>query len=64
MLRNRLIGTIAAVGKGLFSVLKANKDMIGDIIPVDYPINLMIAVAWHTATCKYGPFINYNIFFN
>lgn len=43
---------MAAVGKGLFRILKINEDMISDIIPVDYPINLMIAVAWHTATSK------------
>ena len=44
------IGTVSAVGKGFFRVMKINKDLISDIIPVDYPINLMIAVAWHTAT--------------
>ncbi|KAI9556292.1 hypothetical protein GHT06_018866 [Daphnia sinensis] len=43
-------GSIAAVGKGFFRVLKMNEDMISDIVPADYPINLMIAVAWHTAT--------------
>ncbi|KAI9553796.1 ABC protein [Daphnia sinensis] len=47
---NGASGTIAAVGKGLFRILKINEDMISDIIPVDYAINLMIAVAWHTAT--------------
>jgi fatty acyl-CoA reductase len=30
--------------------MKINADLISDIIPVDYPINLMIAAAWHTAT--------------
>lgn len=30
--------------------MKVNKDLVSDIIPVDYPINLMIAVAWYTAT--------------
>ena len=44
------IGTIAAVGKGFFRIMKINADLVSDIIPVDYPINLMIAAAWHTAT--------------
>ena len=44
------IGTIAAVGKGFFRVMKINADLVADIIPVDYPINLMIAVAWHIST--------------
>jgi hypothetical protein len=47
------LGTIAAVGKGFFRVMKINADLISDIIPVDYPINLMIAAAWHTATRRY-----------
>lgn len=47
------VGTIAAVGKGFFRVLKINADFVSDIIPVDYPINLMIAVAWHLATHRY-----------
>lgn len=47
---NGATGTIAAVGKGFFRVMKINADLVADIIPVDYPINLMIAVAWHLAT--------------
>lgn len=52
------IGTIAAVGKGFFRVMKINADLVADIIPVDYPINLMIAVAWHLATRRYSTIKN------
>ena len=41
--------------------MKINADLVADIIPVDYPINLMIAVAWHLATRRYN---NRNIFQN
>lgn len=37
------------MGKGFLRVMKVDRRMVSDIIPVDYPINLMIAVAWHTA---------------
>ncbi|XP_057371715.1 putative fatty acyl-CoA reductase CG5065 [Daphnia carinata] len=46
---NGATGTIAAVGKGFFRIMKINSELVSDIIPVDYPINLMIAVAWHLA---------------
>lgn len=29
--------------------MKINAELVSDIIPVDYPINLMIAAAWHLA---------------
>ncbi|XP_046464442.1 putative fatty acyl-CoA reductase CG5065 [Daphnia pulex] len=47
---NGATGTIAAVGKGIYRTLKINKKLVSDIIPVDYSINLMIAVAWYLAT--------------
>lgn len=44
-------GLIAGGGKGFIRVFKAESpDLITDLIPVDLSINLMIAVAWHTAT--------------
>ncbi|XP_057376134.1 putative fatty acyl-CoA reductase CG5065 [Daphnia carinata] len=46
---NGASGPIAAVGKGFCRILKVNEDMLSDIIPVDCAINLMIALAWHTA---------------
>ncbi|KAI9564151.1 hypothetical protein GHT06_007889 [Daphnia sinensis] len=43
-------GLIAGGGKGFIRVFKAESpDLITDLIPVDLSINLMIAVAWHTA---------------
>ncbi|XP_046651724.1 putative fatty acyl-CoA reductase CG5065 isoform X2 [Daphnia pulicaria] len=47
---NGTTGTIVAVGKGICHVMKINKKQVSDIIPVDYPINLMIAVAWYLAS--------------
>lgn len=45
-------GFVSGVGKGFLRTFKINSALVGDIIPVDYPINLMIAVAWHTAVHK------------
>jgi len=45
-------GFISGVGKGFMRSFYINSDLVGDIIPVEYPINLMIAVAWHTALQK------------
>lgn len=45
-------GFVCGVGKGVLRTFKAQPNLIGDMIPVDYPINLMIAVAWHTAVLK------------
>jgi len=45
-------GFISGVGKGFLRCFYINSDLVGDIIPVEYPINLMIAVAWHTALEK------------
>lgn len=33
--------------------MKVLPDLTLDIIPVDYPINLMIVAGWHTALHKY-----------
>ena len=45
-------GMIAGVGKGLLRALHYKSDAIGDIIPVDYVTNLLVAAAWYTATYK------------
>lgn len=45
-------GFISGVGKGFMRSFYINSDLVGDIVPVEYPINLMIAVAWHTALQK------------
>ena len=44
-------GAVGAL-TGFIRVLKANPDAVGDPIPVDYPINMIIAAAWHKATNK------------
>lgn len=44
-----LSGAIAAIGTGFIRVVKAEENMVADIIPVDYVINLAIAVAWNMA---------------
>lgn len=46
------IGIIAGVGKGFLRVVRSRPELVGDMIPVEYPIHLMLAVAWYTATHK------------
>jgi hypothetical protein len=46
------IGVMAGLGKGFLRVLKVKQELVCDIIPVDYPINMMIAVARYTALYK------------
>lgn len=41
---------IAGMVKGILRVVRCKKELVADIIPVDITINLMIAVAWFTAT--------------
>jgi len=53
-------GFIAGVSKGLLRALRLDQNAVGDIIPVDFPINLMIAAAWYTATHKPNNIIVYN----
>jgi fatty acyl-CoA reductase len=45
-----MLGVIAGIGNGFIRVLKVKNNLVGDCIPVDYPINLLIAVAWFIAT--------------
>jgi fatty acyl-CoA reductase len=45
-----MLGVIAGIGNGFICVLKVKNNLVGDFIPVDYPINLLIAVAWFIAT--------------
>ncbi|XP_046651701.1 putative fatty acyl-CoA reductase CG5065 isoform X2 [Daphnia pulicaria] len=44
-------GTLAGTSKGLIQIVRVDPELIADIIPVDFPINLMIAAAWDEATC-------------
>ena len=40
----------AAIGKGILRTMIGNFNSTADIIPVDIPVNLMIAVAWATGS--------------
>ncbi|XP_046651716.1 LOW QUALITY PROTEIN: putative fatty acyl-CoA reductase CG5065 [Daphnia pulicaria] len=44
-------GTMAGTSKGLIQIVRVDPELIADIIPVDFPINLMLAAAWDEATC-------------
>jgi len=50
---NGPIGAIVGVSAGFLRVTRWNPNMVGDVIPVDFTINLMIALAWYTANHKY-----------
>ncbi|XP_026282586.2 putative fatty acyl-CoA reductase CG5065 isoform X1 [Frankliniella occidentalis] len=43
-------GLFVGAGKGVLRTLYCHRDMVADLIPVDICINLLIAVAWKTAT--------------
>eukprot|EP00092_Neocalanus_flemingeri_P036689 GFUD01039944.1.p1 GENE.GFUD01039944.1~~GFUD01039944.1.p1 ORF type:complete len:515 (+),score=130.04 GFUD01039944.1:51-1547(+) len=43
-------GAIAGAGKGLLRTVYCKREKIADLVPVDIPINLAIAVAWKTAS--------------
>ena len=46
---------MAGTSKGLIQIVRVDPELIADIIPVDFPINLMLAAAWDEATCpKYN----------
>jgi alcohol-forming fatty acyl-CoA reductase len=41
-----------ATGTGILRSMLGNHEAIADIIPVDIPVNLMVAAAWYTNTSK------------
>ncbi|XP_046643602.1 putative fatty acyl-CoA reductase CG5065 [Daphnia pulicaria] len=45
-------GLIAGGAKGFLRLFKCEASCVIDLIPVDYAVNLIIAVAWHQATTK------------
>ncbi len=47
-----LTGLIAGGAKGFLRLFKCEASCVIDLIPVDYAVNLIIAVAWHQATTK------------
>ena len=50
-------GLLAGAGKGILRSLLCYRNLIADLIPVDIAINLLISVAWHTATARYVNFL-------
>ncbi|KAF4523936.1 hypothetical protein B566_EDAN011190 [Ephemera danica] len=53
-------GMIAGAGKGVLRTLLCYRDFVADLVPVDVCINLMVSVAWHTATARPNDIIVYN----
>lgn len=53
-------GMILAFGKGLLRTMLFNSKACADLIPVDIVINLMITVAWYTATKRPNSIRIYN----
>lgn len=49
-----------AAGTGVLRSMLGNHDAVADIIPVDIPVNLMIAIAWYTALKNQRKIIVYN----
>ena len=45
-------GVIAGGAMGVLRVVRSDVKLVIDLIPVDIVINLMIAVAWYTATTQ------------
>jgi len=59
--KNGPTGLIAGACAGLLRVTRVDEKLIGDIIPVDFAIHLMIAAGWHTAVTKPVDVAVYNI---
>lgn len=57
---NGMTGLMIASGKGVLRSMLFNSKACSDLIPVDSVINLMIAVAWHTATKSPNNLLVYN----
>ncbi|KAH8041511.1 hypothetical protein HPB51_016956 [Rhipicephalus microplus] len=49
---NGFTGIIVSCGLGLLQSVIVEKDRIADVIPVDVVANMLISVAWHTATTR------------
>lgn len=43
---------VVASGKGMLRTMLFDSSAVADLIPVDMVINLMVTVAWHTATTR------------
>ncbi|XP_047097438.1 putative fatty acyl-CoA reductase CG5065 isoform X1 [Schistocerca piceifrons] len=53
-------GLLAGAGKGVLRTILCHRDMVADLVPVDVAINLLIAVAWYTATQRPNSILVYN----
>ncbi|XP_063218986.1 putative fatty acyl-CoA reductase CG5065 [Bacillus rossius redtenbacheri] len=53
-------GLLAGAGKGVLRTILCYRDLVADLVPVDIAINLLISVAWHTATARPNNIIVYN----
>ncbi|XP_077995112.1 fatty acyl-CoA reductase 1-like [Glandiceps talaboti] len=58
---NGASGLMIACGKGLLRTMKANPNAIADVVPVDIPVNVMIAAAWNIGVLKSTTIPVYNI---
>lgn len=50
----------AAIGKGILRTMMGQFNCIADIIPVDVPVNLMIAAGWYTGSKRTKDIVIYN----
>lgn len=57
---NGITAVMLQFGKGVIQTLHCISEMAVDIVPVDLVINLMISVAWYTASLKLDDVIVYN----
>ena len=46
------ISVFSQAGKGILRSMKGDFRAVADIIPVDIPVNMVIASAWYTAVTK------------
>ncbi|CAG0880196.1 unnamed protein product [Darwinula stevensoni] len=53
-------GLLVGAGKGVLRTILCYREKRADLVPVDIPINLMIAVAWYTATRRPGKVLVFN----
>ncbi|GLH01985.1 Putative fatty acyl-CoA reductase CG5065 [Gryllus bimaculatus] len=53
-------GLLAGAGKGLLRTMYCHRNLVSDIVPVDIAINLLLAVAWHTAVNRPNGIAVYN----
>jgi len=58
--RNGPTGLLAGASAGLLRVTRVDENLVGDIIPVDFSTNLMIAAGWHTAISKPQEIVMYS----